>query len=242
MKQIEFFRSVPVSRLMVATAVSIVMLGCGGSGGSGGTTATGGTANPYAGSYSGNFVDSSSFIAPVTMTIDATGNISGTLSYTPPVTFTGLVDSSGKGSLSDSKGSFQVTLGAAGRSTLGGGVGTTSNGVFIAAVTNPTGQYSGFAGQYAGTVHNSTEGATGIIALTVSASGVVSGVDLFGVNGVPTLEPVTGTLNSAGQLSYTVDGVTVSGTVALANSIVSGPVSESNGDSATISLNQVPAL
>lgn len=157
------------------------------------------------------------------------------------MSFTGTINRSGAGSITDSNGTYQIQLGTSGLSTLGGGIGTRTNGAFFTAATNPTGTYSGFAGDYAGTVDNTTLGATGVISLVVSSSGTVSGVDLFDVNGTPTLEPVTGTLSSGGALSYTVHGVTVSGTVTQNGTTVSGSLTESSGDSATITLQQLLA-
>lgn len=207
--------------------------GCGGSGGSGSSN------NPYAGTYSGNFVDQNNFIGTFTLTVSATGALTGQFGYNNPLTYTGTINSAGTGSLTDSNGTFQVTLGGSGLTTLGGGIGTPASGAYIALVSNPTGVFNGLSGAYAGTVDNTTLGATGIIAFTVSSSGAVAGVDLFHVNGKPTLEPIAGTLSAGGALTYTVDGVTVTGNVALAGATLSGSLSESDGDAATISVGQV---
>jgi hypothetical protein len=243
MKQIRTLRGFPAVSVLLAAAIIVVALGCGGSGGSGttGTTTTGGStgANPYAANYAGQFIDQNSFISNFSLTIGSDGTVNGSYGYTPPITFSGSVNSSGVGSITGSNGTFQVTLGASGKATLGGGIGTPSNGVFITLVSNPTGVYSGFSGLYAGTVHNLTLGKTGIIALSINSSGAVTGVDLFNVNGTPTLLPVAGTLSSSGQLNYVVNGVTVSGPVSLSGSTISGNVNESNGNTATISVNQV---
>jgi hypothetical protein len=173
------------------------------------------------------------------MQISSLGVITGTFNYTPAMSFSGTINSSGTGSIQDSNGTLPITLGASGLSTLGCGIGTSTEGFFATFISNPNGQFSGLSGQYAGTVHNTTLGATGIIALSISSSGVVAGVDLFNVSGKPTLEPVSGNLSSSGHLVYVVDGVTVNGDVSLAGNTITGGLQESNGNSATLSVSQV---
>ncbi len=245
MKQIHILRGFPAVGVLLASIIVIVVLGCGGSGSSASTaTSTTGTTgttgnNPYAGSYQGEFIDQNSFIGSFSLAIGADGTVNGSYGYAAPISFSGQINSSGSGSINGSNGTFQVTLGASGKATLGGGIGTPSNGVFITLCSNPNGVFSGFSGLYAGTVHNITLGKTGIIALSISSSGAVTGVDLFNVSGTPTLLPVAGTLTSNGQLSYVVDGVTVSGPVTLSGITISGNVTETNGNSAAISVSQV---
>lgn len=232
-------------RLAGSVTVACLALACitcggsGGSGGSGGTGSTSDSANPYAGTYSGQFEDQTSFIGPFTMTVSSSGAISGTYGYATPLNFTGSVNSSGSGSLTDSNGTFQVTLGSSGLPTLGGGIGTPSNGAFVALASNPTGQFNGLSGDYAGTVHNTTVGLTGIIAFNVGSSGALTGLDLFVVNGSPTLVSISGTLSSSGALSYSIGSLTVTGTVSLSGTTLSGALTESDGDSATLSVQQV---
>jgi hypothetical protein len=230
MKQNKFLRR-PSALLLGVLCLGVV--GCGGSGGT-----SGGGTNAFAGSYSGEFIDQDDVIATCTMTVDATGAVNGQFNYGTPLTFTGQVNGSGAGTIQDSNGSLPITFGSSGHPTLGVGIGTSTTGFFMTLISNPTGSFSGFSGDYAGTVHNTTLNKTGIIALSVN-SGVVSGVDLFTVNGSPALKGVSGTLTSGGVLTYTVDGVTVTGTVTLSGTTISGPVQESNGNAATLSVNQV---
>jgi hypothetical protein len=235
MGYMDFYKKIATFGL--ASSLGLAAFGCGGSGSSGSPAA-----NPYAGNYSGDFVDQNDFIGPFTMTVSSSGALSGQFGYATPITYTGSIVSAGTGSITGTNGTFQVTLGGSGHTTLGGGIGAPTNGAFITLASNPTGTFSGFSGDYAGTVHNTTLGATGIIALSVSSSGAVTGVDLFDVSGTPTLEPIAGTLSSSGALSYTVHGVTVAGTVSLTGETISGSLTESDGDAASLSVQQVSAL
>jgi|GEM_PF-5961610 len=238
--------------LWIVVVLGFAAIGCGGSGGGGGNNGSNGNNNnggnsggdnPYVGTYVGNFVDQSSFIGPFTMTVSSSGAVAGRFDYTPLVGFSGTIDSTGKGSVTDTNGTFNVQLSSAGKSVLAGGIGTATNGAFFTTVTNPTGKYSGFAGSWFGTVHNNTTDKTGIITVTIGQNGsnfTFGGIDLFDVNGTPTLEEVTGTVTSAGELSYTVDGVTVTGklTVSNSNGTITGSLTESDKDTATITLQE----
>jgi hypothetical protein len=233
MKYIKFNRRTLASSFAVGV-LCLVTTGCGGSGGSGGSST-----NAFTGVYTGEFTDQNDAVGTCTMQVGTDGSLTGQFNYGTPLTFSGSVNGSGVGTVTDSNGTLPITFGHSGRSTLGVGIGTSTNGFFMTMDTNPTGVFTGFSGDYAGTVHNITANKTGIIALSISPSGVVSGVDVFTVNGGPALVSVSGNITSGGVLTYTVNGVTVTGTVALSGTTISGSVQESNGDSATLSVTQV---
>src|SRR5579862_4140458 len=161
------------SALLTAVALAIVV-GCGGSGGGGGNSngttngSTGSQTSAWKGNYVGDFVDQSNTIGDFSMMVAANGSVSGTFGYSTPITFQGSINTSGKGTVTDSNGTFQITLGKAGGGTLGGGIGTATNGAFFTTVTNPTGQYSGIMGGWFGTVHNNTKNLTGIMAVSIT--------------------------------------------------------------------------
>jgi hypothetical protein len=215
--------------------------GCGGSGGGGGGGGSH-TNNSYAAAYAGEFEDVNGVIAPFTMTVLLNGTLSGQLEYpTGTKTFTGTVKNDGIGSIMTSTGTSGLTLTLSMESSLGGTIANTNgNGAYFAAVTNPTNVFGGpnpFTGDFAGTVHNSTINATGVVAMAVDSSGNLTGTDLVNVNGVPTLSPINGTITGSGTINYLIiaTNVTVTGTVTLSGGTLGGSLTGSNGDSLTLS-------
>ena len=230
------------------TAVfGVLLYGCGGAGssGNGGGGGSGAANNVYAGTYTGQFEDSSSMIGTFSLSVSNTGGVGGQMVYNPVLSFTGTINTQGTGYISINGLTPQITLGTPGQLTLDGGIlYGNGSGAYFTLVKNPPGTFgvsNPFSGDYAGTRHNITLGVTGITAMNISASGVVTGCELVDVNGTPTLSTISGTRSSSGTLSYTdvVNSVTFAGTVALSSGTITGNLTGSNGDSATISISQV---
>jgi len=229
--------------VFVFTVVLGCLAGCGGSGGGGGGSSQGG--NNYAGTYAGEFEDSNSVTSTFSMTVTATGSITGQYNYAAGAkTFSGSVNSQGAGQITTSTGSSAITLGPPFFKTLYGGIASTNgNGAYFTLITNPNGVFGGtnpFNGSFAGTVQNTTIGKTGIDAFVI-IDGSIYGSALVSVNGTPTLTAVVGDFSPEGAANYTlsVPNITVTGTVSISNGTITGPLAASNGDSLNLSLSEV---
>jgi hypothetical protein len=197
--------------------------------------------SPYAGNYEGEFEDAQGVTGIFILNVAPNGTLQGQYDYNPALTFTGSIGELTTGTITTSAGTSAISLGPTGSSISATVANTSGNGANVVLVLNPNDVFGGanpFTGDFAGTVTNSTLNKTGVLALTVSSSGVVTGSDLVDAAGTPTLTTITGTLSSAGALQYTVAAtqVVVTGTVTITNGAISGSLSESNGDSATLAL------
>lgn len=236
------------SRLGLAIGVVTCCAACGGGGGGGG----GGGTNPYAGSYVGEFVDQNGVTGQFDITVAsnvAGNNITGAYLYTNnTINFTGAINKQGHGDFTTSAGTTGIQFGQLAQPTTSLSINSINNpGALVVLISNPTGLFGGansFSGDYAGTVQNTTINKTGVIALSISSSGVVSGSDVVEVNGTPTLTTVSGTLSTAGALNYQIaaNGVTVTGNVSLSNGTISGALTSSDGDALSVSITQVQPL
>lgn len=177
----------------------------------------------YAGNYKGSFYSTNGGgIGTVSMTISASGGISGTTTdYSTGTanqkTLTGTVGSDG--SVTVSVSSSQGNGSASGRfytNSLGALVGflKSTNGQGgsndVTVTVNAVGRSSQFAGVYAGTSFvPSTNALTTIGNLSITSSGAVSASDDSG-------STLTGTIDAAGILKYTIQksgGSSSSGTI-----------------------------
>jgi len=147
---------------------------------------------------------------------------------------------------------IELPNGGSGTTGTTGGTGTTgTTSIFpvaqVVLITNTTGFFGGanpFSGNYAGTIKDTTLNTTGLLALSIDASGKVSGSGSVSNSGTQTLISVSGTLSAGGTLNYVeqTGNESAAGTVALSKGTISGALKLSNGDSAEISLTQVKPL
>jgi len=266
-------------RVVVAAlfALFVICFGCGGSSSGGtattgmtattGTTATAGTtgttgANPYEGTYSGEYEDQYDNVGTFSLTVTAAGGVNGQFGTsaggtftgnTTAQSFTGSASKTGGGSFKFSNGTDMVIFGPAGQSSLRALVllGTSTIEYQLAAITNPNGKFGGtnpFAGDFAGTVSYPSLGKTGVVAITIASNGSVSGWEVVDVGtSAPTLGSLSGTVSAAGVVNYTVTTPNKSGDETLTGNLkyttvqgkISGALADSNGDSTTISLTQL---
>jgi len=231
--------------LTVLVLAFACVTGCGGSGGGG--NGAGSTNNTYVGNYFGEFQDASNVIAPFSMSVALNGTVRGTFVYSGGVvSFTGKLKNKGVGTITTANGTSNISLGLPYETTLSGSVANTNgNGAYFTAITNPSGVFGGtnpFKGDFAGSVSDTTIGTSTIIAIVIDASGNITGSHLVSTNGTLTLSAITGTITSAGALSYTIiaTNALVTGNVTLSNGAISGSlVNGQNNDALTLSMSAV---
>lgn len=195
----------------------IAAVGCGGGGGGDSTPLIGGTNNQYAGDWQGNWITSSGQGGMVTLSISSSGTLTGTMfntTFNSAAPMTGTVDGSGNFSATyqypnNPVGTFNGTLlptatmansilcqynGAIGSQTYAGSSMLTNKNI---TTTNPyTGVWSGpfqlsdgetgtisfsinTSGSIAGSVHNSTTGNNGTVNGNIDNGGTFYGTHQY---------------------------------------------------------------
>lgn len=249
----QFLRfSIPIGILLAAA-------GCGGSLGSTGIGGTGGTTDPdpYAGTYQGQyFATDTGAQGTVTFKVTTAGALSGTA--TPivggqagtPFSVSGTVSAAGNLAISGFEGSNDMgSLSTPTAATVGGYVaniaGTST--IWLTLVVNPSAPPTGgnpFAGDYSGTLVNTGNRLLNLNAWTISTSGALSGCTVIQDTGATSFGFVSGSVSSAGAISYTltVSGeavYTATGTLKLTGTSLTGSVTSSAGNTYTVSISQM---
>lgn len=209
-----------------------------------GCSATTSGTNPYAGSYVGTYTNSVDGGGAIAITILANGQVTGreiNTSADTTETLSGNVTTGGVATITDINGAnvgsvslaresatrIPNILSASLTSTNGSGTSATSN---ITATTTFGGTAGIYAGSYSGSyIANNTGTTTGTLTLIVGGNGAVTGLVNTFTNG--TSFTTTGTMTSAGALSMTGGGQTISGKLTFSGlSVLGGPLTSTSGE------------
>ena len=133
-------------------------------------------ANPFAGSYAGEAVDANNNMTPFNVTVDSRGNLSGTFNPASFLAgFTGTIGRDGSGTLTSNSqtGSEGGTIAFGplvnGATAVSVNTANFPGGLAALVPNTPLSEWgSQFLGAYVGTITNTTLGATGPAALSVS--------------------------------------------------------------------------
>ncbi len=248
--------------------LGVVVLGCVACGGGGSAPNVPGN---YAGTYVGELVDNTGRTGTVVFHVQG-GNpeaVTGQVTYsTGSLGFTGKVVKGGGGTMVFGAPFWSFfALGPSGAKTTtvvisqviqtinlpnGGSTSHSPASVVpvsgkVALVANPSGIFgngNNFQGEFTGTITDTALNQATALAVNIDSDGNVLGTAVIQKNGSPTLSGISGTILSSGQLVYTTQGNQISGqgTLTLKAGAPSGTVKLSNGDSATVSLNQVKPI
>ncbi len=247
------FSTVTVLPILAAFCLA----GCGGGGGNGGGGGGdnggngGGVTNKYAGNYAGTYENQLEGFGPFSFTVNSAGTITnGTINIDgTTVTLSGSVTSSGVATLTPggNNPTSTGTLSAAGGTAITGTLKDTSGDTFwFDALYNPVGPVgaSQFSNDYSGSFKNNTKGDTGIDSFYVDGNGNITGAGLIATSNAVEFATLGGSISSSGELSLTfkVNGVTlttITGHVILANSSLTGSLTNTSGDSLTLDVQVV---
>jgi hypothetical protein len=227
------------------------LAGCGGGSGGGGGGLVGAT-DKYAGTYAGTYENQLGDTGPFAFTVGSTGTIAnGTITISgTSVSLTGSVTSSGSATFipGGNNPSSSGKLSAAGGTTITGTLKDNAGDTFwVEALYDPTGAVAGanpFSNDYSGDFKNNTKGDTGIDSFFVDGSGNITGTGLIDISGTIEFAIVGGSVSNTGALTLTfkVNGAlitTITGNVALANSSMTGNLTNTAGDSLTLDVQAV---